>query len=125
MTVFLTLEEALLITTAAMGSAPHFRDYGLLQSALSRPQTQLFGEDVYPELDHKAAALLQSLVGNHRLVDGNKRMGFACMAVFLAMNGAPLRLTEDQAYQLTVDVTASRLDDLPEIARRIRSDSDG
>jgi death-on-curing protein len=50
------------------------RDHGLLASAAARPQTTVFGKDAYPTLLHKAAALLQSIAGNHPLIDGNKRL---------------------------------------------------
>lgn len=116
MTFFLSAEEALLVVSAAMGQMPQVRDYGLLQAALVRPQTQLFGDDAYPELHLKAAALLHSLVKNHCLVDGNKRLGFACAAVFLAVNGKPLTLSQDDAYRLTMAVAAGELDDLKAIA---------
>lgn len=105
-----------MVASAAMGQVPEVRDYGLLQSALVRPQTQLFGDDAYPELHLKAAALLHSLVKNQCLVDGNKRLGFACTAVFLAVNGKPLTLSQDDAYQLTMAVAAGELDDLKVIA---------
>ena len=76
MTRFLTLEDALAAAQAYLGRRPEVRDYGLLESALLRPQCSVFGQDAYPDLDHKAAALLSSLVGNHALVDGNKRLGW-------------------------------------------------
>ncbi len=122
MTVFLTLEEALTVAAAVIAGPVEVRDYGLLESALARPQTTIYGDEVYPDLDQKAAALLQSVVGNHALVDGDKRLGFACLSVFLNVNGSPLALTEEQAYELTIDVAAEKLKDLGEIGRRLRSD---
>ncbi len=97
------------------------RDHGLLSSALARPQTTVFGKDAYADIDHKAAALFQSLVGNHPLVDGNKRLGLACTAVFLHMNGKPLTLGEHEAYELTMDLAAGELESLEDIVRRMRS----
>lgn len=119
MTIYLTLEEALVIARGAVGGEVQVRDYGLLESALARPRTQLFGEETYTTLGLKAAALLQSLVGNHPLLDGNKRLGFACTAVFLHINGHPLKLNEDEAYDLTMDVAAGRAGDLAEISERL------
>lgn len=119
MTNYLTLEDALLVAERATGGPVEVRDFGLLESALNRPATEVFGAEAYPLLEEKAAALLQSLVGNHALVDGNKRLGFACMAVFLGMNGRPLQLTEDEAYDLTMDVAKGDLDSVRLIADRL------
>lgn len=52
------------------------RDVGLLDSALHRPQATVFGVDAYTEIDQKAAVLLESLVRNDALIDGNKRIGW-------------------------------------------------
>ena len=57
-------------------------------------------------LADKAAALMESIVGNHPLVDGNKRLGFAAVSLFYEMNGVPLRITNDQAYEFTIKVAA-------------------
>lgn len=57
-----------------LGDPPPIRDIGLLGSAVARPQTTVFGQDAYPDLWSKAAALLQSIVNNHALIDGNKRL---------------------------------------------------
>jgi death-on-curing protein len=118
-TIYLTLEEALVIARGAVGGEVQVRDYGLLESALARPRTQLFGEETYTTLGLKAAALSQSLVGNHPLLDGNKRLGFACTAVFLHINGHPLKLNEDEAYDLTMDVAAGQAGDLAKISDRL------
>lgn len=119
MTLFLTVEEALAIAAAATGGPVQLRDAGLLEAALARPRATVFGADAYPTLHEKAAALLQSLVGNDPLVDGNKRLGFAATAVFLAVNGSPLRLSEDEAYDLAIDVASGATSALGEIAVRL------
>ena len=120
MTYHLTLEEALAIASGVLGGPPELRDAGLLEAALARPRTSVFGEDAYPTLHQKAAALLQSIVLNHPLIDGNKRLGFACMAVFLDINGAPLALDdESQAYDLVIDVVTGELSSIKDIAGAI------
>lgn len=122
MTRFLTLEEALGIATAVVGGEPEIRDLGLIESALARPQASAFGEDAYPSLDEKAAAMLQSLVLNHGLVDGNKRLGFAATSTFLTLNGAPLTLDdESEAYDLVIAVATSELREVDDIARALRT----
>ena len=81
---YLTLEDALLlIEELAVGPV---RDLGLVDSALHRPAVTLWGRDAYTTIDEKAAALLDSLVRNHPLVDGNKRLGWLATLVFLDIN---------------------------------------
>ncbi len=72
--IYLTLPELLHVAVRTLGSEPGVRDYGLLESALARPQATAFGSEAYPSLDAKAAALLHSLAGNHALIDGNERL---------------------------------------------------
>lgn len=121
MTIYLTIEEALAIAARATGAPPLVRDLGLIESALARPRTTVFGEDAYPTLDHKAAALLQSLVGNHGLVDGNKRLALACTSVFLTINGHPLELNDaSEAYDLVIAVATGELVEVSDIAQALR-----
>lgn len=121
MTFYLTTEEALAITAVATGAPVEARDLGLFESALARPRTTVFGSDAYPDLDHKAAAMLQSLVCNHALVDGNKRAGFACTAVFLHVNGQPLDLDEGAAYDLVIAVATRTLESVSDTAEALRN----
>ena len=86
-TEYLDLDDLVDLARTLLGDPPPIRDIGLLGSAAARPQTTAFGEDAYPNLLTKAAALLQSLVNNHSLVDGNKRLGWLATAVFLELNG--------------------------------------
>jgi len=95
------------------------RDLGLLDSAVARPQSSAFGEDAYATLELKAAALLHSLVKNHCLVDGNKRLGWLAATVFVKLNGHECALDDDQAFDLVWDV-ASRQISLDEIVKRLR-----
>ena len=85
-------------------------DVGLLQSACARPQTTLIGIDAYPTLASKAAVLMESLVRNHPLADGNKRLGWLAVVVFLGLNGVDVDASDDDAYQLVVDVASGARD---------------
>jgi death on curing protein len=114
--IYLTLPELLHIAVRALGGEPPVRDYGLLEPALARPQATAFGSDAYPGLDAKAAALLHSLARNHALVDGNKRLALAATIAFCGVNGRRLTLTNDEAYQLIIDVAAGKLDSVGDIA---------
>jgi death-on-curing protein len=122
--IYLTLSELMHVAERTLGTDVPVRDLGLLESALARPRATAFGEDAYAGLDEKAAALLHSLARNHALVDGNKRLALAATIAFLGLNGRRLTLTNDQAYDLIMDVAAGHLDDVPGIAGRIRAGSE-
>ncbi|KHL16459.1 death-on-curing protein [Mumia flava] len=120
MTVFLTVEEALAVARSVIGAPPEVRDLGLVESAVARPRASAFGADAYATLDEKAAALLQSIVRDRPLVDGNERMGFGCTAVFLHINGHPLELDQDTAYDLVIAVATGGLAEVADIAAALR-----
>ena len=121
MTEFLTAEELLIITGNATGAPPQVRDFGLLEAAAARPRATVFGEDAYPDLWLKAAALGHSLIGNHPLLDGNKRLGWVAMRVFLELNGEePLRVDVDEAEAFVLAVADGSLNEVAEIAARLR-----
>ena len=113
---YLDLED-LLGLVRLLGAGP-VRDVGLLDSAASRPRSQAFGADAYGSLELKAAALLHSVVGNHALVDGNKRLGWLAAVVFLDLNGCAPALDDDAAFELVMEVAAGSLD-VEEIAARL------
>jgi death-on-curing protein len=119
--IHLDLESLLHIAARTLGSRPEVRDYGLLESALARPHASAFGEDVYADIHHKAAALLHSLARNHALVDGNKRLALASILAFYGMNGLRLTFTNDEAHDFIIDVAAGKLDDVPVIAGVLES----
>ena len=104
--IYLSTED--LLHLAARIGVLDVRDMGLLDSAAMRPQSVVFGTESYPMLADKAAALMESIVGNHPLVDGNKRLGYAATAVFYEMNGVPLRITNDQAHDFTIKVASGK-----------------
>jgi death-on-curing protein len=107
-TEYLSLEDLLDLVNALGADA--VRDLGLLDSACHRPQATLLGQDAYPTLRSKAAALMHSLACNHALVDGNKRLALLATVVFLRINGYSLDLTDDEAFDLTMSIAAGQLD---------------
>lgn len=119
--IYLTYPELLYVAERAMGETPVVRDAGLLESAAARPQTSVFGDDAYPTLEEKAAALVHSIARNHALVDGNKRAALAGLIAFLGVNGRRLTLTNDEAYDLIIAIATGDLDEVPDIADRIRA----
>ncbi|MHB1010632.1 MAG: type II toxin-antitoxin system death-on-curing family toxin [Propionibacteriaceae bacterium] len=110
---YLTLED-LLELIEDLGIGP-IRDLGLLDSAVHRPQVTVYGDDAYPDLDQKAAVLLESLVRNHALVDGNKRIGWLATVVFYGLNNIELEAPDDDAYDLVIAI-ASGATSYPEAA---------
>ncbi|MFE6924138.1 type II toxin-antitoxin system death-on-curing family toxin [Nocardia sp. NPDC057663] len=115
---YLTLSE--LLSLAQRLGTPDVRDYGLLDSALARPQSSVFGQDAYPDVWQKAAALMESLARNHGLVDGNKRLAWYATWVFLHLNGAPLDETfdVDRAEEFVLAVCQGHLD-VPATAKEL------
>jgi death-on-curing protein len=105
-TVYLDLEDAL-EQIAFLGF--RVKDIGLLDSALARPKTSLFGEDAYPDLSTKAAAMMHSLIKNHPLMDGNKRTGWLLFVSFIAANGYLHDMTSDEAFDLTIGLATDAL----------------
>ena len=117
---FLDLDDLVDLAARVLGEPPAIRDVGLLGSAAARPQTSAFGADAYPDLWTKAAALLQSIVKNHPLVDGNKRLGWVATAVFLRLNGVPAEQADNDAiYEFVMSVAAGD-DDVDAIATALR-----
>lgn len=125
MTDYLDLEDLLDIARAAIGGAVGVRDYGLLESALARPRASIFGRDAYPDLHHKAAALLQSLARNHALVDGNKRLAWTACRTFLAINAQWIGASEDERFDLVIGVATGALSDLADVAEKLCTWSHG
>jgi death-on-curing protein len=120
-THYLTVEQAMRIARLAVGGPVHVRDVGLLEAAVHRPKASVLGQDAYPDLFTKAAALLHSLARNHPLVDGNKRLAWLATYVLCAKNDIELDADDDAAYDLVVAVASGSLDDIGEIARILAS----
>lgn len=115
MTEYIEPEQACAVVTRL---GLHVRDEGLLFSALARPAAGMFGEDAYGTLELKAAALFSSLAQNHPLFDGNKRLSLVLTFAFLRINDRRVTFTNDEAFDLVLDVAQSRVA-LEEIAARI------
>jgi death on curing protein len=116
---YLDLDDLLIAAEAFLGNRPNVGDYGLLESALARPKATVFGEDAYPEFHEKAAALLDSLVNNHALVDGNKRLGWVAVRLFYGLNGYTISASEDEKVRLVLDVAEGKLNEVGKIAHQL------
>jgi len=118
---YLDLDDVLALATRLLGDPPPIRDVGLLGSAVARPQTTVGGRDAYPTIWLKAAALLQSIVNNHALIDGNERLGWLATAVFRELNDASVAsATNDDVYDLVITVASTKTT-LEEIASRLEA----
>ena len=120
---YLTAEQVLFIHArliAETGGSHGVRDLGLLLSAIGRPQTGFEGQDLYPDLFLKAAALLDSLILNHPFLDGNKRTGVAAAGLLLVRNGYRLTASNADLEGLALAIVLSRLT-IPEIAGWLRN----
>ncbi|MCX6411364.1 MAG: type II toxin-antitoxin system death-on-curing family toxin [Actinobacteria bacterium] len=98
----MTVADALFIHAVLLdrhGGSPGLRDHGALESALVRPQM-----GYYDDLIAEDAALFESLAINHPFIDGNKRVAFGAVDVFLRTNGYRLTVTSDQAYAFMIDL---------------------
>ena len=102
----LSLYEQIMATS---GGTVGIRDLNGLESAVAQPKMTYGGEELYPSLTEKAAALAFSLIMNHPFTDGNKRIGHAAMETFLVLNGAEINASEQDQEQIVLGVAASEI----------------
>ncbi len=125
MTTYLTVEQVLFIHMRLIvetGGSAGVRDLDVLASAVCRPQASFGGQDLYPTIFDKAAALLDSLIGNHPFVDGNKRVGITAAGIFLLRNGYRLTASNTALEHFTLRVARSETT-VDEIADWLRKHS--
>jgi death on curing protein len=109
---FLTISQVLDIHQRQIqrfGGTSGVRDEGLLDSALAQPQATFGGELLHPTIHEQAAAYLYHLAMNHPFIDGNKRTAFAVMDTFITLNGYTLNLSQEQAYNLVIQVVQKEI----------------
>jgi death-on-curing protein len=115
---YLTVSDVLRLHQWATGVADPLYEFGLLESAVLRPQHSVAGHDAYPELQDKAAALMHSLIRNHPFIDGNKRTGVIAVGVFLMLNGWELVIEQGDLVGLATDIAEGSLD-VPTISKHL------
>lgn len=122
MTVYLDVEDLVDIASIVLGAPPKVRDYGLLSSASARPMTSMYGQEAYPDLAEKTAALLHSICCNHALIDGNKRLAWAAAMVFVSLNTErPIpEVDVDQAEAFVLAVAQGTLVEVTDLAAQLR-----
>ncbi len=102
------------------GQSPLVINSGRLAAAIARPQSTAFGEDAFPSLAEKAAAILQAIVIGHPFADGNKRAGLGAALLFLELNGVRSETTLPPLYDFVIAVTVGELREVEDIAARLR-----
>jgi len=109
---YLSAEQVLLIHSRLIdetGGSHGIRDLGLLQSAIARPMATFGGEDLYPDLFQKAAALMESLIKNHPFIDGNKRTAISSTGLFLRINGYVLETSQGEFEDFTLKMATGKI----------------
>jgi death-on-curing protein len=114
---YLSLED---LVEIGKGVLPIFqvRDWGLLESAVARPQSSVFGDDAYPSFAEKVAALVHSIARNHCLIDGNKRLAWSAGRIFSLMNSRDIVMTVDDAEEMILQCARGEVD-VPELSKII------
>ena len=109
---YLTAEQVLFIHSRLIdetGGSHGVRDLGLLQSAVSRPKATFGSENLYPDICHKAAALMESIIKNHPFIDGNKRTAITSAGIFLQKNGYLLETTQNELELFIIKVATGKV----------------
>ena len=109
---YLSLQEVISLHSLLIvqsGGSSGLRDRGALESAVAQPEASFGGEDLYPDLASKAAALGHSLIQNHPFVDGNKRIGHAAMEVFLLLNSHEIDASVEDQEKIFIDVASGKV----------------
>lgn len=110
--ITLTKEQVLMLhdrLVEVTGGSNGIRDEGMLDSALSNPFQSFGGEELYPNIQAKAAQLCYGLVKNHAMLDGNKRLGIHVMLVFLALNGYELVYSQKELSDTILALASGRI----------------
>ena len=102
----LRLHELSIIT---YGGSQRIRDQGLMESAIARPYQTFDGEDLYPTVFEKAAALTESIIINHPFIDGNKRTGLLAMLVILEIGNFKISASNDDTYSFTIQISTGEI----------------
>ena len=112
---YLSLAEALVVAEAVTGidvrALSRASRVELLDSALHAPQAGFGDEEFYPSLAEKSAVLVVRIANNHPLPDGNKRLAWQALTLYLALNGHRLEIASDDAVTLMLAVAAGELDE--------------
>ena len=118
----ISVEQALKIHALAIekfGGSIGLRDIGALESALARPFQTFGGDDLYPGIFEKAAAIAESIIINHPFIDGNKRSGYLLMEALLRYKGFRINASDEILYKFIINISTGAIsfDDIVEWLR--------
>lgn len=109
----ISISEVILIQDILIekfGGARGIRDRGLLESSISRPFQTFDSKELYPSIIEKSAALIESMLINHPFIDGNKRIGYVLMRLFLLDNGYDIIANQREKYEFVIRIASGKLD---------------
>jgi death-on-curing protein len=112
MTAYLSIEQVVALHEELIdqsGGTASLRNRGLFEAAVARPAMTFGGDDLYPDLAAKAAALMHALVLNHPFLDGNTRIGVHAAELFVELNGGALEASDEELERLTLDVAEGKV----------------
>ena len=115
---FLTLEQLLEIHTLvieATSGSTGLRDLGRLESVIATQNQNVFGEELYPSIADKAAAIVRAIIADHPFVDGNERTAMLTGLTFLDMNKINFSANTGEIEDFAVEVATKHLD-VPQIS---------
>jgi len=97
------------ILIGEFGGSAGIRDINALKAAIQRPFSTFDGNDLYPTIYDKAAALVESLVKNHAFIDGNKRIGYVMLRFYLIEAGYDLNASQTDKYNFIIEISKGNL----------------
>jgi death on curing protein len=107
---YLTSEDVIDLYIHNVGPRDALTRPDLLDSAVALPQATMFGDELYPHIFQKAAALLRSIAQNQAFLDGNKRIAWITARVFLAANGVDVIASVEDGLTLMIDLANGESD---------------
>ena len=119
----LTLEQLLELHALVIhetGGSVGLRDLGRLEAAVAAQTQSVFGEELYPGLTQKAAAIIRGIIGDHPFIDGNKRTAMLAGLTFLKINGLGFNANKGELEDFAVKIATEKLD-IAEIAEWLKS----
>lgn len=119
----ITIEEVLLIhkqVISKFGGSFGVRDYNLLEAAIQRPFATFDEIELYPNIEDKASAIIESIVKNHPFIDGNKRTGYVLMRYLLLKSGKDIYASSDEKYNFVIEIAKGNTE-IEDIQRWIKN----
>jgi len=114
----LTLEQILELHALVIketGGSIGLRDLGRLESSIATQTQNVFGEELYPKIEDKSAAIIRSIIADHPFVDGNKRTAMITGLTLLILNNKHFQFRPGEIEDFAVNIAIEHLD-VPKIS---------